>query len=646
MTQRIDIAIGPVQGFVAQSRRTRDLWGSSYLLSFLAGHAMQGAEKAGGRIAQPVVKDDRFYQWIGGERSGEPPRTGSLPNRFAVEVETEAESIARIAEVALRSAWIRVCDAVWDEFVANACELGADTQTIWHRQINAFWEVVWTAGPVQERLLARRKYWRSQIPPTEPGDKCTVMHDLQELSGHIRSANNGGKCRQDRFWEHVRKRANTLNLRDDERLCAIALIKRLFPRVSEKALGWKGEWQHWPSTVHIAARPWLRLVETSSPDLARDYADQVKRFAPSGILTESWSPGSGPGKSAANDFHRLDANWFHKEAVANKRLCPSGDDAEGDGRNTLIKALGTISHSRSKDQDGRCLGSPSSFYALLLADGDGLGKLVSETGSDFVSQALADFMKQAPKVVDKHGGETVYAGGDDVLAMLPVPDALRCADQLAESYRSSFGQKVGATLSASVLFVHIRYRLGSAIRDAHRLLDDVAKDRNGRNSLAVGVLKPGGLNSQWVTTWHRRDQADGCPKSSVELVQTLTDSFENEASEPGMSSALLYRIRELLARLGGGGSWQPGSWWTLPESIDLPVLLRAEIGHSLVVRQGENDKERITRMANLVQRLLRHAPMSADGHRNETGEGAIKVGIDALLLARFLAKDGLTEHET
>ena len=37
---RLDISIGPVQGFVSQSRRTRDLWGSSYLLAFLSAHAM------------------------------------------------------------------------------------------------------------------------------------------------------------------------------------------------------------------------------------------------------------------------------------------------------------------------------------------------------------------------------------------------------------------------------------------------------------------------------------------------------------------------------------------------------------------------------------------------------------------------------
>ena len=33
--------LGPVQGFVAQARRTRDLWAGSFLLSWLAGRAME-----------------------------------------------------------------------------------------------------------------------------------------------------------------------------------------------------------------------------------------------------------------------------------------------------------------------------------------------------------------------------------------------------------------------------------------------------------------------------------------------------------------------------------------------------------------------------------------------------------------------------
>ena len=68
MTTRLDVSIGPVQAFVSQSRRTRDLWGSSFLLAFLTAHAMRGAEQAGGRIAQPVVDGDALYAWVCGDR--------------------------------------------------------------------------------------------------------------------------------------------------------------------------------------------------------------------------------------------------------------------------------------------------------------------------------------------------------------------------------------------------------------------------------------------------------------------------------------------------------------------------------------------------------------------------------------------------
>ncbi len=47
--------LGPVQGFVAQSRRTRDLWAGSFLLSYLSGQAMNAVLNNGGEILKPSV---------------------------------------------------------------------------------------------------------------------------------------------------------------------------------------------------------------------------------------------------------------------------------------------------------------------------------------------------------------------------------------------------------------------------------------------------------------------------------------------------------------------------------------------------------------------------------------------------------------
>ena len=47
--------LGPVQSFVAQARRTRDLWAGSFLLSWLSGQAMKSILEQGGQIIFPAV---------------------------------------------------------------------------------------------------------------------------------------------------------------------------------------------------------------------------------------------------------------------------------------------------------------------------------------------------------------------------------------------------------------------------------------------------------------------------------------------------------------------------------------------------------------------------------------------------------------
>ena len=638
MTMRLDISIGPVQGFVAQSRRTRDLWGSSYLLSFLSGHAMHGAAKAGGRIVQPMVDGDPLYRWIGGSREGEAPPIGSLPNHFAIETDENARAVADAAVEALEAAWGRVCGAAWKGFVEHTADAGDGTEAIWKRQVGvgAFWEILWTVGPVGAagELLARRKRWRSHRPPDEHGDKCAVMHDFQELSGYVRARGRDSGRKQDEFWRRVRERLGPLDLRDDERLCAIALVKRLFPKAAQDALGWDVDTSHWQSTVYIGALPWIKRAIYVDPGQTRRYADAIHACA-NDVLAERRPLFAGLDKPAAGDFPKLDANWFHRESVRSERLCPFADDAAHDTRGDLDRLLKTIYDT--KDEAGRLIGPPSSFYALLLADGDRLGKLIGELGGDTVGKALTAFTREVPKIVRRHDGVTVYAGGDDMLAMLPAPEALSCAASLADSYRSAFNERPGATLSAAVAFAHVRLPLGSAIAETHRLLDDIAKEANGRDSLAAGVLKPGGLNCQWVTTW-TRSRPDGGSTSAVKLLDHLAACLGSGTAEPGLSSALIYRVREALAALCGWGSWRPGAWGRLPEGLDVRAFLRAEIHHSLAARMESGAEVRADELADPVWSAMGRSRAQAG-----SGEaGTAEAGVDALLLARFLADP---EHE-
>ncbi len=619
----LSFAIGPVQGFVAQSRRTRDLWGSSYLLSFLAGHAMRGAASAGARIVRPRVDEDPLFLWICGKGSGHPPRIGSLPNQFVVELpgpgEEAARVVARKACAALSNAWSAVCKAVWEEYVAPAEELGRGTRKIWDRQIGGFWEVAWAAGPESARdLMARRKLWRTHRLPEEPGDKCTVMPDLQELSGHVRSQGREARERQDAFWDAMRRQVGSLDLADRERLSAIALIKRLYPRVAEEALGWPVDRTHWPSTAYVAAVPWIRRVVEHASAAAEGYAEKVAELDPE--CRSGW-PGAftGLNDSPAPNFVRLDGNLFHGP--------PTPDDADPGLIESAKKALRQI--TESTDGEGRALGPAPRFFALLLADGDRLGRVVADLGGQRVGRALTRFTREVPGIVRRHDGVTVYAGGDDVLAMLPVEGALACAQGLAEAYAQAFDGAV-ATLSAAVTFVPIRFPLAAALAEAHRLLDDVAKDGNGRNSLAVAALKSGGLHSQWVSTWIRRGP-EGEQVSAVEALDAVVQDMRKDVKgERTLSSSFVYRLRDTLGLLCGWHHWQPGRVAPLPAGLDLDAFVLAELVRTLDEREPSTASRRF---AQRIVALLRSARNSSEPGGN-AGE---EVGFDALLLARFLA---------
>ncbi len=635
MTNRIDISIGPVQGFVVQSRRIRDLWGSSYLLAFLSAHAMRGAQQAGGEITQPLVDNDPLFRWVSGTRAGRPPRIGSVPNHFVVETCGDARTVANAAEESLKKAWLRVCSAVWKECVEDAAFVGNGTEEIWNRQTNTFWEVIWTAESKTERgtPLACRKHWRSHRPPDELGDKCTVMHDLQELSGFIRARDRG---KQDRFWKHIGDGVSDLDLRDNERLCAVALVKRLFPRVAEKALAWEVDASNWPSTVYIGAVPWIRRVVKAAPDLAKAYARAVTHVAQDNIFPMQRPPFEGLNIVDAGDFPKLDANYMNHNFVLDERLCPL---KEGVDRQWLADMLQSIHNT--KDDEGQ-LGSPPTFYALLLADGDRLGKLVSETGGGNVSEALARFTDKVPEISHDHDGVTIYAGGDDVLAMLPVNHALECAEAVSKAYRAAFADTTAsgeATLSAVVVFAHVRLPLSYVVREAHSLLDDVAKDGNGRSSLAVGVYKPSGCYCQWVSSWDRPHA--GPVGSAVNLLGELRETLKPHDGEPGLSSSLIYRIRKLLALLCGWDQWEPGNYGKVPDGIDVDAFLRAEVLHSLAARMDDGAKQRAEALTGSVVNLLAPArnPQPADSGANSSHRDAPTVreaGVDALLLARFL----------
>ena len=124
-------------------------------------------------------------------------------------------------------------------------------------------------------------------------------------------------------------------------------------------------------------------------------------------------------------------------------------------------------------------------------------------------------------------------GGDDVLALLPLNTVLETADRL----RRCFFEKTGKhTLSAGLVFAHYTTPLRLVLETAKNLLEEDAKKTNGRNSIALAVLKRGGEVARWMSHWNT---ADG--RSVIGHVTHMVDAF---SSEDERSSAFVHNIEE------------------------------------------------------------------------------------------------------
>lgn len=612
--------VGPVQGFVAQARRTRDLWAGSYLLSCLAGAAMREIAPDGTAVAFPRVGEDGLFKAIAGEshpkKEDIAARVGSLPNRFKAEAE-DAKKAAESAAAALDRAWQKIASVAWSrlEEETGKGEMPATTATkeMFDRQIAGQWEIAWVVGD-EGVLLDQRKNMRTHFPPEEPGEKCTLCGERQALS----QGPNDHPDAVRKWWEQVAAQFNRDTGRHflsegGERLCGVCSVKRLFPLISKAGIGWETP-PNFPSTSHMAAVDWLKHTlqkAVDNPKVADLLVGFIGLATKAGVLQDETAT-SIPGIEKllkGHDEWRPVADFtgdvFFPDAIRNKK---DFSVAKGQ-RQSLLNALKKLTDTVDEQ--------PSPFYALLLMDGDNMGKLLSENPGKqgAISDALAEFTGTVAGIVEQgNDGRLVFAGGDDVFAILPLDTALSCAKQIRESYVSAFQKhapeitsKGGGTISAAIVYAHMNTPLQAVVRDAHTLLDKTAKDEYGRDAFAVRVWKRGGPVLTYGRKWVEKDWVG-------EL-----EYFREAYRDKEFSSGLFYRVRELEPVLEA-----------MNNDAERAELLTAEyLGSRDKLGLSEDSQERRKEAERRIKRLM----ALCRGKEHITAEGA--------LLVRFLAEKGV-----
>jgi CRISPR-associated protein Cmr2 len=296
-------------------------------------------------------------------------------------------------------------------------------------------------------------------------------------------------------------------------------------------------------------------------------------------------------------------------------------------------------------------------------DGDSTGDLLDKCNDEErqqISRCIGAFSRAVPNLVAAQDGWLIYAGGEDVFALLPLENAISCAVQLQRCFKNQFKQQLelsdiqrrerllnSITISGAINFVSIHTALSVAVRDTRELLEDYAKDRMGRDTLACRVWKRGGPVLTWSLPW----QKVLWPKKDVPdwtLLDEVIDRFQSNGDDVSQfSSRFFYRLGDLFTLLE-----PPGGAATFKNEAEAVALLTAEYLANRDLKWDHNmseaDKrqearERIKLLLHLCRVTYRRASRSACA---EIGEERFEFGhiqADGALLVRFLAQQGLGE---
>ena len=459
----------PVQSFIAESRKLSDLYTASRILSDLAqtvARVFSNPQK-GRRLVFPSTVD------------------GDLPNKLVAILPFEdCTSAANEARDAFHDHWTKLLDESRTSFLEKAGANARDGvwDQIWERQSaeNYFWEIYWTAalinGSYQESYqrgeLALEGIKRTRIfgPSMEAGEKDT-------FSGSREALHTDGLDSR-RYWTKMVKQMRygyLIQPGGRECLDSIGLVKRFCKQNSQNL--------PFSSTSSVASRCFLDKVQQEKQAIEKLVAFSKKLE----ILN---CP-----SSKNRDVFNFDGDFLYPETLTPERLAEDYglENIQADSLNSASKAL--------KDLFASVSARPSSYYGILMLDGDSMGKALSECDSEEkhrqFSNCLNAFSKKAKEIFPKHLATGIYTGGDDVLAFAPLETTIPLAAELAEAFEKTTN---GLTASAGIVFSHHRSPLAAALR-AVRSAERCAKDVTGKSAVCVRILKRSGEEVELVSKW-------------------------------------------------------------------------------------------------------------------------------------------------
>lgn len=492
----VSIALGPVQDFIAASRRTRDLWFGSRLLSELSKRAAAELLKHGelifpysSSLAADLSPNSRF----------------AAANKILAVVGAESERelrglLSKVRQAAQNYLEDRSRQARMTA-LHQAIQAGKLDSERAEAQLENFLEFYSAWVPYRadryrecrdevEQLMAARKALRD-------------FPAYQGRAGVPKSSLDG--VRESVIQEKPLK-DGTHFVRVGEQLDGIGILKR-FGR-------FEGRGPSFESTHDVAARPYVERLK-------RTCVGQYEKYR------------------ATMAEHREVAPFSHSHLYR--------DSAELN-ETELARAIKAIRVGLPAPQPA--------YYAFFVGDGDCMGSAISGKTTigqhRHFSQRLSGFSKELEEMFENEdSGELVFAGGDDVVALLPLHTALERAKQIREAFAKAMGSDEDApTFSAGLAVVHAMDPLTETRRVAEeaeklakrRKPDPLNQRDKGKDALAITIVPRSGAPLNVVDRWDRMFPPDPQKPGLSEAVRLYVDGE--------ISQGYPHELRELLDSTG------------------------------------------------------------------------------------------------
>lgn len=610
----IKLGLGSVQRFIGAARRSRDLWAGSWLIAEVVKAAARNLYNRGTPVPVTLIfpMTSKPYDDLAPGSDFQPS------NVVLARVQTEDDPAAFVNNAlnAAHARWMELNTLALADLQKRLrrSTVEIDESTWWAQAEDALelfgvwlpWSDSATDPPLAalEALYSARKRTRTfRAHPVE------VQRDKSSLDARGESVVRNGST----LTPRLRYR---LGLNSTEHLDATGWTKRLGTRLG-------GPRHRFTPLIRVALDPWLEkwVKDAELRPWLDGLSEHCRKLARYGVVT------------------RVDADCYRSFHYDAELLLPTRWRA-------ARRALGELDHLKQGQKQlqqfqrhyRNCPEKlkkefPAEPYlAIVCADGDQLGKIQQECSLEQLqnlSQFLSGFALTVRNIVATYRGDCIYAGGDELLALVPLDRLWDCLEKLRRKFVHKITEwksnwpllkDVDSDYSIGVAIVHAAERDALALaREALALAKNVeAEDQKDRRKALGIVYQPrSGATVRARLRW--------APVEKPQPTESL-QAWQKAFGDKTLPKRTPYVLRQLVDTHS----------WVFKDHREAKALLPGEIRRVLARRQPaelgvDTEPTPLERLTTEISTRIASASVESDL------ASELKHWVNALLIARSVA---------